>query len=58
MKKDLITIYRNYLFAVKEREEYGDKYGDTDELMEYYEEVLNIKTSKDLKLERKIKKDV
>ena len=58
MEKDLITIYLNYLFALREREEYGDKYGDTDEIITYYESVLNIKTSKDLKLERKLKKDV
>ncbi len=58
MEKDLITIYLNYLFALQEREEYGDKYGDTDEIIAYYESVLNIKTSKDLKLERKLKKDV
>lgn len=38
--KDLLTLYRNYLFALQEREEYGDTYGDTDELMEMYEDVL------------------
>ena len=38
--KDLLTLYRNYLFALKEREEYGDKYGDTDELIKMYEDEL------------------
>lgn len=35
-----LEIYRNYLFALQEREEYGDKYGDTDELMEIYKNKL------------------
>ena len=26
--KDLLELYRNYLFALQEREEYGDRYGD------------------------------
>lgn len=38
--KDLLTLYRNYLFALKEREEYGDTYGDTDEIMKMYEDEL------------------
>lgn len=38
--KDLLEIYRNYLFALQEREEYGDKYGDTEELIEQYEKEL------------------
>jgi hypothetical protein len=42
--KDLLTLYRNYLFAIQERQEYGDKYGDTDELMQMYEEKLKIKS--------------
>jgi len=58
MEKDLITIFLNYLFALQEREEYGDKYEDTDEIIAYYESVLNIKPSDELKLERKLKKDV
>ncbi len=35
--KDLLIIYRNYLFAIQEREEFGDKYGDTEELIKIYE---------------------
>ena len=42
--KDLLTLYRNYLFAIQERQEYGDKYGDTDELMQMYEKKLKIKS--------------
>lgn len=38
--KNILEIYRNYLFALQEREEYGDKYGDTDEIIEMYEKKL------------------
>lgn len=38
--KDLLEIYRNYLFMLQEREEYGTKYGDTDELLKIYEKKL------------------
>lgn len=41
--KDLLMLYRNYLFALQEREEFGDKYGDTEELIKYYEKILKIK---------------
>ena len=41
--KDLLELYRNYLFALQERAEYGDKYGDTDEIIENYEKVLKLK---------------
>ncbi len=37
---DLLNVYRNYLFAIQVRKEFGDKYGDTKEIMEYYEELL------------------
>ena len=40
MKEYLINLYRLYLYALQEREEYGDKYGDTDELIRMYEEKL------------------
>jgi hypothetical protein len=40
--KDLLELYRNYLFALQEREEYGDKYGDTDELIETYQKTLKL----------------
>ena len=39
MKKDLQT-YRNYLSTLATRQEYGDKYGDTDEIVEMYEKQL------------------
>jgi hypothetical protein len=44
MKKNLLELYRNYLFALQTREEYGEQYGDTDELIEQYEEKLKIKS--------------
>ena len=34
--KDLQT-YRNYLSTLAARKEYGDKYGDTEEIVEMYE---------------------
>lgn len=37
MKQDLIQLYKLYLFALKEREQHGDKYGDNDEIMKIYE---------------------
>ena len=45
MKKDL-QLYLNYLYALRERELHGDKYGDTDEIIKMYEELLGIKPSK------------
>ena len=41
--KDKLTIYRNYLTALEYHQEYGDKYGDTKELIEMYEKRLEIK---------------
>ena len=41
--KDLLMLYRNYLFAIREREEFGDKYGDTEEIIKEYEKKLKIK---------------
>jgi len=38
-----LILYRNYLFALQTREEFGDKYGDTDEIIDMYEEKLKIK---------------
>ena len=43
IKKDLLNIYKNYLHSLIERKEHGDKYGDTDELIKYYEKELKIK---------------
>ena len=39
-KKELLTIYKLYLYAVHEYQEHGDKYGDTDELINMYEKIL------------------
>lgn len=38
---ELIVLYRNYLYSLQEREEYGDIYGDTDELISMYEDKIN-----------------
>lgn len=43
VKQDLITLYKLYLFALQERQEYGSRYGDTEELIKMYEEKLKIK---------------
>ena len=45
--KNLLEIYRNYLFSLQEREEFGDKYGDTDELIKIYEMKLGVKNEKE-----------
>ena len=37
--KDLQT-YRNYLSTLATRQEYGDKYGDTEEIVKIYEKQL------------------
>ncbi|MBR4230847.1 MAG: hypothetical protein IKR74_01655 [Bacilli bacterium] len=39
-KYDLLVIYRNYLFALQTREEFGEIYGDTQEIIDYYEQIL------------------
>ena len=38
--KDLLILYRNYLYALQEQQEYGEQYGDTKELIEMYEDRL------------------
>ena len=43
-EKDLLTLYKNYIFALQTREEYGTQYGDTDEIIKQYEEKLKIKS--------------
>lgn len=48
MEKDLLMLYRNYIFALQTREEYGEQYGDTEEIIKEYERILKIK-KKDLK---------
>lgn len=47
MSEELLNLYRNYIFAIKEREEYGSKYGDTDEIIEIYENKLSKVLKKD-----------
>ena len=41
--KDKLTLYRNYLATLEYNKEYGNKYGDTKELIEMYEKKLEIK---------------
>lgn len=45
---EALVLYRNYLFALQTREEYGNKYGDTEEIIDYYKKklkkILNIDT--------------
>lgn len=52
-KKDILLLYRNYLFSLQEREEYGDLYGDTEEIIKYYEETLEQEKVKKCKIYRK-----
>ena len=49
MKNDLLMLYKNYLYAMREREVHGEKYGDTEELIKNYEEEL-IKVTKNNKI--------
>lgn len=37
---DILTIYKNYLYAIEMYREFGDIYGDTKELINMYEEKL------------------
>ena len=41
--KEQLELYRNYLATLYYHQEYGDKYGDTQELIEMYERKLNMK---------------
>ena len=43
--KDNLEMYKNYLYALRVREEYGNQYGDTDEIIKMYEDALGIKKS-------------
>ena len=47
---DLYVLYRNYIFSINEIEEYGDKYGDTKEIIQMYEEKLQ---EYDIKIKKK-----
>ena len=37
---DLLTFYMNYLHALEIKKQFGDIYGDTDELINMYEKKL------------------
>ena len=37
---DVLMIYNNYLHTLQYRKEFGDKYGDTEELIKIYEKKL------------------
>lgn len=56
-EKDLLTLYKNYIFALQTREEYGEKYGDTDEIIKQYEEKLKIKSLRKETKENKYEKN-
>jgi hypothetical protein len=53
-KEDIYKLYLNYMKSIEARKEYGDKYGDTEELIKMYEKKLEdlIKPKKILSLER------
>lgn len=51
---DLLELYRNYLFAVQNRAKYGDKYGDTEEIIKMYEKKLAKVLCKENHEERRI----
>ena len=38
-----IIIYKNYLHSLMYRNEFGDKYGDTEEIIKMYEKKLKLK---------------
>ena len=46
---DILTIYSNYLHTLEYNNEYGDKYGDSLELIKFYEERLKIHSIKPIK---------
>lgn len=38
--RNLLITYRNYLYSLQARQEYGEKFGDTQELIDMYEDIL------------------
>lgn len=48
--KERLELYRNYLYALICHQEYGDKYGDTKELIEMYEKKLELKNERKNKI--------
>lgn len=55
--KDKLTLYRNYLATLEYNKEYGNKYGDTKELIEIYEKKLEIKkeVNKDVQIHKRLR---
>ena len=51
---NIFIIYRNYLFAIQERNEFGDIYGDTEEIVQIYENELQKHGIKILKKNKKL----
>lgn len=51
---NLFITYRNYLFAIQERNEFGDIYGDTEEIVQIYENELQKHGIKILKKNKKL----
>lgn len=55
MKENIIETYLNYLYAVRMHEEYGDLYGDTDDIIKYYENKINKYLANTEDINKKIK---
>jgi len=55
MKENIIEIYLNYLYAIRMHEEYGDLYGDTDDIIKYYENKINKYLSNTDDINQKVK---
>ena len=53
--KNLITLYKLYLYALEERERYGEKYVDPEDIIEMYEIKLKIKKKEKINEFRNIK---
>ena len=53
-KENIEELYLNYMRALDYREKYGDKYGDTEEMIKLYEKKLEkiLKPKKTLSLEK------
>ena len=40
MDKNILELFKNYLHSIEIKKEYGELYGDTDELINMYEKEL------------------
>lgn len=49
--KDVLILYRNYLYALQWAKKFGNKYGDEDAIKIYEECLANIKKENDLDYE-------